>query len=110
MILASARGTLLAAHLASVLECVTGELRTEEMIKKAQYWREFTAATRDEAAKAAETWWSEQSGVDKVSGWVLPAGDPAADRAAAGWTATIIYRSSPAPEPVRPELERPTLH
>lgn len=77
-------------------------------MKKAQFWREFTAATRAEAEKAAASWWSEQSGFDRISGWVLPAGDPAPG-SEAGWTATIIYKSSSGPEPVRPP-ERPTLH
>lgn len=62
------------------------------MLKKAKYWREFTAATRAEAEQMAAAWWAEQSGFDRISGWVLPAADaPAgADR----WTATIIYKTS----------------
>jgi hypothetical protein len=63
------------------------------MLKKAKYWRAFTAATRAEAEKAAATWWAEQSGLDKISGWTLPADNHPAG-AAAGWTATIIYRPS----------------
>jgi len=67
------------------------------MLKKAQYWKEFTAATRAEAEKAAATWWGEQSGFDKISGWILPASDPSADPR---WTVTIIYKSSdPEPQP-----------
>jgi hypothetical protein len=69
------------------------------MIKTAKYWREFTAATRAEAEKAAETWWAGQSGFDRVSGWTLPAPDAPADEQR--WTATIIYRSSEA---------SPTIH
>jgi hypothetical protein len=62
------------------------------MLKKAKYWREFTAASRTEAEQAAAAWWAEQQGFDRISGWVLPAADaPAgADR----WTVTIIYRPS----------------
>ena len=72
------------------------------MLKKAKYWRAFTAATRAEAEKAAATWWAEQSGFDKISGWTLPAVDQPAGTAA-GWTATIIYRPS--------DLEQPaTVH
>ena len=74
------------------------------MIKKAQYWREFTAATRDEAKKAADAWWAQQSGFDRVSGWVLPASEPPPD-GATGWTATIIYRPSSGQE-----AQRPTIH
>jgi hypothetical protein len=69
------------------------------MLKKAKYWRAFTAATRAEAEKAAATWWAEQSGFDKVSGWTLPAPDQSAG-ASQSWTATIIYRpSDPEPRP-----------
>jgi hypothetical protein len=68
------------------------------MLKKAKYWRAFTAATRAEAEKAAAAWWAEQSGFDKVSGWTLPASDQAGT--SPGWTATIIYRpSDPEPRP-----------
>ena len=45
------------------------------MLKKAKYWREFTAATRAAAEKAATAWWAEQSGFDRISGWTLPARD-----------------------------------
>lgn len=69
------------------------------MLKKAKYWREFTAATRAAAEKAAAAWWAEQSGFDKVSGWTLPA--PDSDRQ---WTVTIIYK--PADSEPRPA----TLH
>jgi hypothetical protein len=69
------------------------------MLKKAQYWKEFTAATRAEAEKAAATWWGEQSGFDKISGWILPASDPSGG-ADPRWTVTIIYKSSdPEPQP-----------
>jgi hypothetical protein len=72
------------------------------MLKTAKYWRAFTAATRAEAEKAAAAWWAEQTGVDRVSGWVLPAPDTAAT-GAPHWTVTIIYRPS-APEPGRPTI------
>jgi hypothetical protein len=67
------------------------------VLKKAKYWREFTAATRAEAERAAAFWWAEQSGFDKVSGWTLPASLPTAG-ADPQWTATIIYKASD-PEP-----------
>ena len=62
-------------------------------MKKAKYWKEFTAASRREAEKAAAAWWAEQSGFDKISGWVLPASppEPTADPQ---WTVTIIYKTS----------------
>jgi hypothetical protein len=41
--------------------------------KKSKYWREFTAPTRAEAEKAAASWWAEQRGFDKISGWTMPA-------------------------------------
>jgi hypothetical protein len=63
------------------------------MLKKAKYWRAFTAASRAQAEKAAATWWAEQSGFDKISGWTLPATDPGPG-ADPQWTVTIIYRSS----------------
>jgi hypothetical protein len=63
------------------------------MIRKAQYWRAFTADTKAEAEKAADTWWAEQDGFDRVSGWILPA-DDTPPGSAPRWTATIIYRSS----------------
>jgi len=71
------------------------------MLKKAKYWRAFTAATRAEAERAAASWWAEQSGFDKISGWTLPAPEtpPGGETQ---WTATIIYR--PAGE------ESPRLH
>lgn len=69
------------------------------MLKKAKYWRAFTAATRAAAEKAAAAWWAEQSGFDKVSGWTLPA--PGSDPQ---WTVTIIYK--PAGSEPRPA----TLH
>jgi hypothetical protein len=62
-------------------------------LKKAKYWRAFTAATRAEAERAAAAWWAGQSGFDKIGGWTLPAADQPAG-AAPGWTATIIYRPS----------------
>ena len=67
------------------------------MLKKAKYWREFTAATRAAAEKAATAWWAEQSGFDKISGWTCRratrrGSDPQ-------WTVTIIYRPSDS-EPV----------
>ena len=52
------------------------------MLKTAKFWRAFTAATRAEAEKAAASWWAEQSGFDKISGWTLPAPDPGAGRRA----------------------------
>jgi hypothetical protein len=63
------------------------------VLKKAKYWREFTAATRAEAEQAAATWWAEQSGFDRISGWTLPASapEPPADP---HWTVTIIYKAS----------------
>lgn len=68
------------------------------MLKKAKYWREFTAATRAEAEQAAAAWWSEQSGFDKVSGWVLPAAESPASPPR--WTVTIVYKpSDPEPRP-----------
>lgn len=68
------------------------------MLKKAKYWREFTAATRAEAEKAAAAWWAGQNGLDRISGWTLPAAPaPASDPR---WTVTIIYTSSePEPRP-----------
>ncbi len=63
------------------------------MLKKAKYWREFTAATRAEAEQAAAAWWAEQSGFDKVSGWTLPAPGQPADLDPR-WSVTIIYRPS----------------
>jgi len=65
------------------------------MLKKAKYWKAFTAATRAEAEKAAAAWWAEQSGFDRISGWVLPAAD-APPGGAPQWTATIIYKPSDA--------------
>jgi len=64
------------------------------MLKKAKYWRAFTAGSRAEAEKAAAQWWSEQSGLDRISGWTLPAEQPAG--AAPQWTVTIVYRESSA--------------
>jgi hypothetical protein len=77
------------------------------MLKSAKYWRAFTAATRAEAEAAAASWWSEQSGFDKVSGWTLPAESPASG--APHWTATIIYRPSN-PENSAAGGARPTVH
>ena len=62
------------------------------MLKKAKYWQAFTAPTRAEAEKAAEAWWAEQSGLDRISGWTLPAEQPPG--AGPHWTVTIIYRPS----------------
>jgi hypothetical protein len=61
------------------------------MLKTAKYWRAFTAATRAEAERAAASWWAEQRGFDKISGWTLPAPEtpPGGETQ---WTATIIYR------------------
>ncbi|MBV8410396.1 MAG: hypothetical protein JOY64_22410 [Alphaproteobacteria bacterium] len=64
------------------------------MLKKAEYWREFTAATRAEAEGTAAAWWAEQSGFDKVGGWTVRTPAPAA---AQQWTVTIIYRRSDRP-------------
>lgn len=72
------------------------------MLKMAKYWRAFTAATRAEAEKAAASWWAEQSGFDKISGWTLPA--PESSPGAPHWTVTIIYR------PSSPESRQPTVH
>ena len=72
------------------------------MLKKAKYWQAFTAPTRAEAEKAAAAWWAEQSGFDRISGWTLPAEQPAG--ANPQWTVTIIYR------PSEPELAPATLH
>jgi hypothetical protein len=63
------------------------------MLKKAKYWRAFTAATRTQAEQAAAAWWAEQSGLDRISGWTLPAGDAPAG-AAPQWTTTIVYAPS----------------
>jgi hypothetical protein len=71
--------------------------------KRAKYWREFTAPTRAEAEKAAATWWAEQSGFDRISGWTLPA-DVSASGSAPHWTATIIYK------PVDGESGTTTVH
>ncbi len=72
------------------------------MIKTAQYWRAFTAATRADAEKAAAEWWARQHGLDKISGWTLPA--PEAPGGVPHWTVTIIYRASGA------HVAQPTLH
>ena len=69
------------------------------MLRKAKYWRGFTAATRAQAEAAAAAWWAEQSGFEKISGWVLPA-DASAPGAIPQWTVTIIYKlSQPEPDP-----------
>jgi hypothetical protein len=68
------------------------------VLKKAKYWREFTAPTRAEAEDAA-AWWAEQSGFDKISGWTLSA-NPLTPSADPQWTVTIIYSES--------DLERAT--
>ena len=73
------------------------------MLKKAKFWREFTAATRAEAEQAAAAWWAGQSGLDRISGWILPAGDPGPG-ATAHWTATIVYK------PADSEQGQPTIH
>ena len=73
------------------------------MLKTAKYWRAFTAATRAEAEKAAASWWADQSGFDKISGWTLPASDVSED-GAPHWTVTIVYR------PSGPESRHPTVH
>lgn len=73
------------------------------LLKKAKYWREFTAATRPAAEKAAADWWAEQTGFDKVSGWTLPAPDAPSD-GELQWTVTIIYK------PSEPEPGPATLH
>ena len=71
------------------------------MLKKAKYWREFTAASQAEAERAAAVWWAEQSGFDKICGWTLPAPSP---DAAPKWTVTIIYKKS------ETEFGKPTMH
>ena len=76
-----------------------GERLPFEVLKKAKYWREFTAPTRAEAEDAAAAWWAEQSGFDKISGWTLPA-NPPTPSADPQWTVTIIYNES--------DLERAT--
>jgi hypothetical protein len=73
------------------------------VLKKAKYWREFTATTRAEAEKAAASWWAEQSGFHKISGWTLPAA-PSPPSADPGWTVTIIY------SPADPAAATKTLH
>jgi len=78
---------------------MAGERLPSEVLKKAKYWREFTAPTRAEAEDAAAAWWAEQSGFDKISGWTLPA-NPPTPSADAQWTVTIIYSES--------DLERAT--
>jgi hypothetical protein len=71
------------------------------MLKTAKYWRAFTAATRAEAERAAASWWAEQRGFDKISGWTLPSPETSPG-GKTQWTATIIY--SPAGE------DPPRLH
>jgi hypothetical protein len=61
-------------------------------LKDARYWKEFSAATRAEAERAAATWWAEQRGLEKVSGWILPLEPEAAARPQ--WTVTIIYKAA----------------
>lgn len=78
------------------------------MLKKAKYWRAFTAETRAQAEKAAADWWDAQSGFDRISGWVLPAGD-APTGATPQWTATIIYRDAVDPDSGAQPLQ-PSLH
>ena len=73
------------------------------MLKTAKFWRAFTAATRAEAEKAAASWWAEQSGFDKISGWTLPASVPDPG-GAQHWTVTIIYR------PCGPGPRQPAVH
>lgn len=63
------------------------------VLKEAKYWRAFTAATRADAETAAASWWSEQSGLEKVSGWTLPAPGEAVG-ASSQWTVTIVYKVS----------------
>jgi len=63
------------------------------VLKNAEYWKEFTASTQAEAENAAAAWWAEQIGFDKVCGWTVPAGLPAAG-ADRRWSVTIIYRRS----------------
>jgi hypothetical protein len=72
-------------------------------MKTAKYWRAFTAASRAQAEKAAETWWAGQSGLDKISGWTLPAPE-SLPSGASEWTVTIIYR------PSGPDTQGPTIH
>ena len=62
------------------------------MLKTAKYWRAFTAATRAEAEQAAASWWAEQSGFYRISGWTLPASE--SPGAPPQWTVTIVYRPS----------------
>jgi hypothetical protein len=59
------------------------------VLKKAQYWKEFSAATQVEAERVAAAWWAEQRGFDKICDWTLPA--PSSD-ATGQWTVTIIYK------------------
>ena len=89
-------------HLERQCRVAAGELLTG-MLKKARYWRAFTAANRSQAKQAAAAWWDEQRGFDKVSGWTLPA-EPPTPGAAPQWTVTIIYK------PSDHESGRPTLH
>jgi hypothetical protein len=70
------------------------------MLKTAKYWRAFTAATRGAAERAADSWWAEQTGFDKISGWTLPASD-AGPGGETQWTATIIYRPASEQPPRR---------
>jgi hypothetical protein len=63
------------------------------MLKTAKFWRAFTAATRADAEQAADSWWAEQSGFDRIGGWTLPA-DGAAPGGGIAWTTTIVYRPS----------------
>jgi hypothetical protein len=63
------------------------------VLKKAEYWKEFTASTQAEAEHAAAAWWAEQRGFDKICGWTIPAA-LATSGADAQWTVTIIYKKS----------------
>ena len=73
------------------------------MNKTAKYWHAFTATSRAQAEEAAAAWWAEQSGLDKISGWTLPASEPAPD-GRPQWTVTIVYRPSGV------QGQGPTLH
>ena len=70
------------------------------MLKKSKYWTAFTATTRAKAEAAAAAWWAEQNGLDKITGWTLPASPPAPD-AGPHWTVTIIYQTADPPREKR---------
>ena len=51
--------------------------------------RRRALAAPPDAERAADTWWSEQSGFDRISGWTLPA--PDARGGEAEWTTMRTY-------------------